>query len=63
MPNKPDENLFREVHRRVQDVRNKARKDRDDAVRQNERTAEDEGKEKGIAGPDISVVPPEDNSQ
>jgi len=62
MQNKPDENLFREVHRRVQDVRNKARQDRDDAARRNARTAEDEAKKEGFARPDVSP-PSEDGSQ
>ena len=33
MENKPDQNLFREVHRKVQDIREKARKNRADAER------------------------------
>ena len=51
MENKPDQNLFREVHRKVQDLRDKARKNRDDAVERNQKAAEDEAKKEGFDRP------------
>ena len=62
MQNKPDENLFREVHRRVQDLRNRAHKDRNEAARETERTDEDEVKNEGFDGPGASP-PSKDDSE
>jgi hypothetical protein len=62
MENKPDKNLFREVHRRVQEVRDKARKTRDDAARSSYRIADDEAKKEGFDRP-AALPPSEDGSQ
>jgi hypothetical protein len=59
---KPDKNLFREVHRKVQDVRDKARKVRDDAARRNQRVAEDEAKKESFDRP-AALPPSEDGSR
>ena len=62
MENKSDQNLFREVHRKVQDAREKARKVRDEAAQRSQRIAEDEAKKESFDRP--SVPPPsEDGSQ
>ena len=60
MDNKPDQNLFREVHRQVQDLRDKARRNRDDAV-QGLRATEHEAPKEILDRP--ASVPPEDGSQ
>jgi len=62
MENKPDQNPFREVHRKVQDVREKARKVRDEAARRSQTRAEDEAKKERFDRP--AVIPQsEDGSQ
>jgi len=58
MENKSDQNLFREVHRKVQDAREKARKVRDEAARRSQRIAEDEAKKESF---DRSSVPPSED--
>jgi hypothetical protein len=60
MENKPDQNLFREVHRQVQDLRDKARRNRADAV-QDLKAAEDEAQKKEIL--DRPASTPSDGSQ
>jgi hypothetical protein len=62
MENKSDENLFREVHRKVQDLRDKARKDRDEAERRSQRTAEDEAKKESFDRP-AAIPQSEDGTQ
>ena len=62
MESKPDNNVFREVHRKVREVRDKAREVRDEAARRSQRIAEDEAKKESFDRP--SVLPPsEDGSQ
>jgi hypothetical protein len=56
MENKPDNNLFREVHRQVRDLRDKARKGRDDAARRSQRIAEEEAQKEGFDRP--TILPP-----
>ena len=56
MESTPDKNLFREVHRRVQDVRDKARRDRDQAAQHSHRIAEDEAQKEGFDRP--TTLPP-----
>ena len=56
MESTPDKNLFREVHRRVQNVRDKARKDRDEAARHSQKIAEDEAQKEGFDRP--TTLPP-----
>ena len=51
MEDKPDQNLFREVHRKVQSLRDKARKNRNDAVQRSQKIAEDEAKKEGFDRP------------
>lgn len=51
MESQPDKNLFREVHRRVRDVRDKARKDRDEAAQRSQKVAEDEERKQGFERP------------
>jgi len=62
MENKPDQNLFREVHRKVQVLRDKARKNRDDAVQRSHKVAEDEAKKEGFDRP-AAIPPSEDGSE
>jgi len=62
MENKPDQNLFRQVHRKVQDLRDKARKNRDDAVQRSHKVAEDEAKKEGFDRP-AAIPPSEDRSE
>ena len=62
MENKPDQNLFREVHRKVQDVREKARKQRDETARRSQRIAEDEAKKESFDRP-AAIPQSEDGSQ
>ncbi|HUI83860.1 MAG TPA: hypothetical protein VL240_06530 [Candidatus Binatia bacterium] len=62
MENKPDQNLFREVHRKVQDLRDKARKNRDDAAQRSQKVAEDEANKEGFDRP-AAVPQSEDGSQ
>ena len=62
MESTPDKNLFREVHRRVRNVRDKARKDRDEAARRSEKIAEGEAKKEGFDRP-TTPSPSEDGSQ
>ncbi len=62
METKPDENLFREVHRKVQDLRDKARKNRDDAVQRSEKIAADEARKEGFDRPSVPS-PPEEEPQ
>jgi hypothetical protein len=59
MESQPDKNLFREVHRRVQEVRNKARRDRDEAAQRSQRMADDEARREGFDRPATAVLPPE----
>ena len=59
MDNKPDQNLFREVHRKVQDLRDKARKNRDDAVQRSQKVAEDEARKEGFDRPSVAPPPEE----
>ena len=61
MENKLDPNLFREVHRKVRDIRDKASKNRDDAVQRSQKVAEDEAQKEGFDRP--ASVPSEDGSQ
>jgi len=56
MESTPDKNLFREVHRRVQDLRDKARKGRDEAARHSQKIAEDEAQKEGFDRP--TTLPP-----
>ena len=44
MDNKPDKNLFREVHRKVREIREKARADQDDVADRNQKVAKEEAK-------------------
>ena len=60
MENKPDQNLFREVHRQVQDLRDKARRNREVAV-EGLKAAADEAQRENI-DPPVSI-PSEDGSQ
>jgi hypothetical protein len=62
MENKPDQNLFREVHRKVQDLRDKAREERNDAVHRSQKLAEDEAKKEGFDRP-AAIPPLEDGSE
>ena len=59
MESQPDKNLFREVHRRVQEVRNKARKDRDEAAQRSQRMADDEAQREGFDRPVTAASPSE----
>ena len=59
MEGTPDKNLFREVHRRVQNVRDKARKDRDEAARDSHKIAEDEAQREGFDRP--TTLPPSED--
>ena len=59
MENEPDKNLFREVHRKVQDVRDKARKVREEAARRSQRIAEDEAKKESFDRP--GALPPSES--
>jgi hypothetical protein len=59
MENKPDQNLFREVHRQVQDLRDKARRNREVPV-QALKAAADEAQKENI---DPVSIPSEDGSQ
>ena len=63
MDNKPDQNLFREVHRRVRDLRDQARKNRDDALQRSHKVAEDEARKEGFDRPAAVPQLPEDGSQ
>lgn len=56
MESTPDKNLFREVHRRLQNVRDMARKGRDEAARRNQKIAEDEAQKEGFDHP--AALPP-----
>jgi len=58
MESNPDKNLFREVHRRVQQVRDKAREVRDNAAQRSQRIAEDEAQKEGFDRP-AALPPPE----
>jgi len=60
MENTTDQNLFREVHRKVQDLRDKARRNRDDAVQRSHKVAEDEAQKEGFDRP--ATVPSEGGS-
>jgi hypothetical protein len=60
MENKPDQNLLREVHRQVQDLRDKARRNRDAAM-QGLKASEDEARREILDRP--ASVPSEDGSQ
>ena len=60
MESRPDQNLFREVHRKVQDLRDKARKNRDDAVQRSQQVAQDEAQKEGFDRP--ASAPSEDGS-
>jgi hypothetical protein len=61
MDTAPDRNLFREVHRKVQDLRDKARKDRDEAALSSHNVADNEPQKEDV---DRSAsVPPSDESQ
>jgi hypothetical protein len=51
MENKPDQNLFREVHRKVQDLRDKARTNRDSDIQRSLKVAEDEARQEGFDRP------------
>jgi len=62
MENKSDQNLFREVHRKVQDLRDKARKHRDDAAQVSRKVAEDEAKKEGFDRP-AAIPQSEDGSE
>lgn len=62
MENQPDKNLFREVHRKVREVRDRARKAQDEAARRNQRIAEDEAKKESLDRP-ATVPPSEAGSQ
>lgn len=62
MENTPDQNLFREVHRKVQHLRDKARKDRDDAAQRSQKVAEDEAKKESFDRP-AALPQSEDGSQ
>ncbi len=59
MESQPDKNLFREVHRRVQEVRNKARKDRDEAAQRSQRMADAEAQREGFDRPATAALPSE----
>jgi hypothetical protein len=59
MESQPDKNLFREVHRRVQDVRDKARRARDEAAQRSQRMADDEAQREGFDRPATAVFPSE----
>ena len=62
MESKPDQNLFREVHRKVREVRGTARGTRDEASRRDQRIANDEATKEGFDRP--AVIPQsEDGSQ
>ena len=63
MENTPDKNLFREVHRRVQDVRDKVRKDRDEAARRSQNIAKDEAQKEGFDRPATAPPPSEDENR
>ena len=62
MENKPDQNLFRQVHRKVQDLRESARKNRDEAERRSQRTAEDDTVKESF-DPPAGIPEAEDKSQ
>ena len=62
MQSKPDENLFREVHRKVREVRDKAREAQGERARLGERPADDEAKKQGLDRPETSTSS-EDGSQ
>jgi hypothetical protein len=61
MDNKPYENPFREVHRKVQDVRDKARTTRDEAARRSHKAAEEEARKDGFDRP-AAIPQSEDES-
>ena len=61
MENKLDPNLFLEVNRKVRDIRDKASKNRDDAVQRSQKVAEDEAQKEGFDRP--ASIPSEDGSQ
>ena len=61
MENKADQNLFREVHRQVQDLRDKARKNRNDAMERSRKVAEDEAKAEAFDRP--ATVPSVDGTE
>ena len=60
MDNSPDQNLFREVHRKVQDIRDKAQKKRADAVERSHEVAEEEAQ---VTPGRPASTPPENESQ
>jgi len=60
MENNPDKNLFREVHRKVRDIRDKAQKNRADVVQRSQKAAKDEAQKEGFDRPSLL---PEDESQ
>ncbi len=62
MDNEPDQNVFREVHRKVQDLKDKARKNREDAVQRNQKVTEDEAKKEGFDRP-AAIAESEDGSE
>jgi hypothetical protein len=62
MDNNSDQNVFREVHRKVKDVKDKASRARHEAARHSQRTAEDRAEKKGLER--LAVIPqPEDESE
>ena len=62
MENQPDNNLFREVHRRVREVRDSARKLQDETAQRNQRIAEVEAKKESFDRP-ATLPPSDDGSQ
>jgi hypothetical protein len=61
MENTPDKNLFREVHRRVQNARDKAHKDRDAAAQRSQKIAEDEAQKESFDRPATSKTSGDEN--
>ena len=56
MGNSSDQNLFRQVHRQVQDLKDKARKEHAEAVQRSHKAAEHEAHKEGFDRP-ASVLP------
>lgn len=56
MDNKPDSNLFREVHRKVREIRDKVRKDQNEAAGRSQKFAEEEAQREGFDRP--TSLPP-----
>ena len=59
MENQPDRNLFREVHRKVQEVKDRARKIHDEVAQRHERIAEVEAQKEHFDRP--ASIPPSEN--